>query len=351
MENNEPFIDSEFVSKLDAYFTNSTHNLGGNLLKYIHKKVQESGMLFSSKSIQIELVLDTNILYQEVRSLMLNGTSFLLKIIDNPLIKFFAPPQIKEEIMEKIDMKFPKDKKTQNIDLVECKVKALLLLDKIEIMSAKDFKSVNAAHALMEKRDVDDACFVALSLSIKTHGIVSNDKDLEAQKEVKIWKLKEAGKCLSVISKGTYSFYILQKSMPIVFEVIKDIVMSFMNLITEMIKSFLKFVKLLANGSLDALLALPPEIQGVLGITLLIVMLIDKSREAIIEFVKQMWQSIVKVCRRIYEFVMCVYDIIKTFIEILKPFFLISFDIIHYLFDNYNQSIKELDEIEKLKPV
>lgn len=46
-------------------------------------------------------------------------------------MKLYSPQTIKKELYEKIDKQFPKQKKTKNLDINECKRQADILLSKI----------------------------------------------------------------------------------------------------------------------------------------------------------------------------------------------------------------------------
>lgn len=100
-QNPSSFMFSEFQEAFDKMFTEFVHNVPNQFLKYVKSKILETNVLSKNKMFQLELVVDTNILFSEVRSLMLNNTSFFLKIIDNPFIKVYAPSQIKYELIEK----------------------------------------------------------------------------------------------------------------------------------------------------------------------------------------------------------------------------------------------------------
>jgi predicted nucleic acid-binding protein len=167
---------------------------------------------------KLRLVIDTNALFQAVRGRMLDGSCFLEKIIGNPTLELCAPPKLEEEIMAKITLKFPAEKRTKHLNVAECQSMATAFLKQIHVRDDIDLESLEYAHSRLGERDADDVPFFALSLSCASHGAITNDKDLQDLDELPTWKLRDAGEMLMIANRGTLSLYLTHDVLPLLFQ-------------------------------------------------------------------------------------------------------------------------------------
>ena len=346
--NEFPFND--FQAQLDEFFTSFVHKLPVELNKYIKNKILETKTFFTNSSFQLELIVDTNIIFSEVRSTMLFGSSFFTKISQNPFLKIYAPSTLRHELIEKIKIKFPKDNKTKHLDIEECISKAHFILTKIEIRDDIKPESWDKAKAILEKRDEKDISFMALNFSLRTHGIVTRDRDISDQKEVKSWSLADAGQVITEINKGSFSFIILNASLPPIFDLISGIAISIWSTFIEIIEGFIVLFSSILTKSIEAIFNMPPELAAILGIGLVIILLADESREKIGEFIQIVWGEIKKLVKIIKEILKAIWEALKELFEALKPALKTSLDIVTYLLAQSSQAMTRLNELENSRP-
>jgi len=349
---NQPsdFHFNDFQKELDKLFTDFIHNLPNELVNYVKTKILETKAFFKNSSFQLELVADTNIIFSEVRSLMVNGSSFFLKIADNPFIKVYAPSQIRQELYEKIKLKFPKDSKTKNFDIKDCLAKADLFLSKITIRDDITTASWYKAKSYLQERDAKDISFVALHFTLKTHGVLTKDKDISDQEEIKTWKLGEAGKVITEINKGTFSFLILNVSLPPIWEAIYGLVATIWATFIEIVEGLITLFSAVLTRSVSAIANMPPELALITGIAAIFIMVADELREKVGEFFKMLWEQIKKFIRAIREIFKAIWETLKEIFEALKPVFNVSLELLTYLVLQSVQSMQRLDQLEKARP-
>ena len=167
---------------------------------------------------RLEFVVDTNIIFAEIRAILKGNPSFLRRIINFPFLKLFAPPKIREELFNVIDRDLFKDlDKNKAYSLAES------FLIKINILNEKNVNAWNRAYSLLAEYDKDDVHFLALAISIGAHGIITKDKHFKKQDEIKVFPLGECGRTAITVSHSALSFYILDKSFDKVIPKIIDI--------------------------------------------------------------------------------------------------------------------------------
>lgn len=173
---------------------------------------------------RLEFVVDTNIIFAEIRAILKGNPSFLRNIINLPFLKLFAPPKIREELFNVIDRDLLEDlDKNKAYSLAES------FLIKIVILNEKNVKAWNRAYSLLAEYDKDDVHFLALAISLGAHGIITKDKHFEKQDEIKVWTLGECGRTAVTVSHGALSFYILDRSLDKLIPKIIDILFLFYN--------------------------------------------------------------------------------------------------------------------------
>lgn len=344
------FAFNDFQKKVDEFFTSFIHQIPIELNKYIKTKILETKTIFTKSSFQLELVVDTNIIFSEVRSLMTSGSSFFSRISQNPFLKIYAPSTLQEELIEKIKVKFPKDKKTKDLNIDECIMKAHLILSKIEIRDDIKPSSWDRAKNILEKRDVKDISFLALNFSLRTHGIITRDKDISDQREVKTWTLSDAGQVITEVNKGSFSFLILNESIPSIFEMVYSLATSVWATFIEIVEGFIVLFSSVLTKSIQSIANLPPELAIIIGIALVAILLADEARNKIGEFLKIVWEEIKKLLAIIKEILKAIWESLKELFEALKPFFNATLDIFTYLLMQSSQAMVRLEKLEKSRP-
>ncbi len=346
----EDLLFTDFLKEVDKEFTTFIHNLPNELVKYVKSKILETKAFFKNNTFELELVVDTNIIFSEVRSLVVNDSSFFLKIADNPFIKIYAPSQLKQELYEKIKLKFPKDSKTKGKDINECLAKADLLLSKIIIRDDITTASWDKAKSYLKERDAKDISFVALNFTLKTHGILTKDKDISDQKEIRTWKLGEAGQVVTEMNKGIFSFVVLNVSLPPIWETIYGLVATVWGAFIEVVQGLIAFFTAILSRSVVALANMPPELALIIGIATIFILAADNLRNEVGEFFKIMWEEIKKFIKKIRDIFKAIWETLKEIFEALKPFFKVSFQLLAYFVLQSGQAMNRLDQLEKARP-
>ncbi len=346
----DDILFNDFQKQIDEVINGFIHTIPNELFKYVKSKILETKTFFKNSSFQLELVADTNIIFSEVRSLMINNSSFFLKIADNPLIKVYAPTQLKDELYEKIRLKFPKDSKTKNFDINECLAKADLLLSKITIRDDIAKTSWNKAKSYMQERDAKDISFVALNFSLKTHGVLTKDKDISNNEEIKTWQLKDAGKVITELKKGSFSFLILDFSLPPIWEAVYGLVSTIWTAFIEIIEGLITLFAAILTKSFEAIMNMPPELALIVGIATIFILLADDLRKEVGQFFKILWEQIKKIIKAIKEVFKAIWETLKDIFEALKPVFNVSLQVMTYFVLQSGQAMQRLDELEKTRP-
>lgn len=207
----------------DQLLTEMVHDIPPDMKHSIHEYIKDIDP-FSLANFRITLVIDTNILFPAVLDKALSGKiTFIEKLAENPSLRICAPPQLEIEMIDKIRTKFPKDKKGKNVKIEDALEATREILNKIEIIEETDAESIKKAKAVLSHRDPDDIPFLALSLSLGAHGILSDDKDIIENGSVQTWKTAEAGEVVTVLNKGTLCFAIASTTMGGIALIAKEI--------------------------------------------------------------------------------------------------------------------------------
>ena len=202
-------MTSEEMDKtIRAALTQTVHDMPLDAWAFIRQKMCELAPGLGLGQFELRLVLDTNILYQNVRGKMLDGACLLEKLAGHPALKLYAPTVIREEIMSKIAQKFPKDRATRELDIDASQQVADSLLAHIEIREDIDPEAMAQAKERMAGRDEDDTPFLAMSFAFGDHGVVTLDKDLIDQEGIRCWRLGEVGHVMTTVHNGELLVFI-----------------------------------------------------------------------------------------------------------------------------------------------
>lgn len=275
--------------KFSDLMTKFAHSLPADSLEYIRKRVSEIIPTFCLGSFKLRVVIDTNILYQCVRGRMLDGSCFLDKVGESPVLELCAPPELEEEIYEKIEVKFPKDKKTRDLDLLQCKTIAEELLQMVKIERDPKAEYLEQAKKVMSTRDKDDAPFLALYLSTGAHGIVTMDKDLKEQDNVRTFGLKDIGKIITVVNRGALSLFASCSTVPALVQVVYELLCAVISGFVAGGRSICRAIAIGAQKGLELMSGWHPFVQIAAALGLVTVEcktgLIRQSAEAILRVV------------------------------------------------------------------
>lgn len=338
---------TDYFTDFDGHWGEITKHLGNEFIAYLRSYLQKYQFMFSEGSeFKAELVIDSNIVFAEVLSLMKGKPSFRGSIIDNPFLTLYAPPKIIKEVKETIERKLPK-----NLDKDKAKKLAQEILSKITILKEQRLDAWIKAYTLIGKRDEKDVPFLALAFSLETHGVITRDKDFTEQEEVRIWKLGETGKMISGLNKGSFSFFFLGTGLPLILQFCYWLCVSFLKLLAEVIEALISVIAALVSGGGNALSKIPPWILimviGVIGVTLI---LSKEAREKAGDAFAKLYEIAIEIGGKIKEAFSIIIECIKQIIEMLMPFVSFALKGVGYLFYSSWQLIDRIHELEESKP-
>jgi predicted nucleic acid-binding protein len=139
----------------------------------------------------MQLIVDTNII---ISALLKAGTT--RDILFHPSLSFFLPEYSLDEIRAHWDFIVKKSKLTS----VELTGLLRIIMGIVNIIPESVFgERITQAKEIMREIDIKDAPFIALALSFRNEGIWSQDKDLQRQSLVRVWRTQEL---LELIRKG-----------------------------------------------------------------------------------------------------------------------------------------------------
>lgn len=336
----------ELHEEMDELLTKTVQDAPKDFHAFIRKKILGASNVGKMGDFQLTLVVDTNILYSEVRSLMLNGSSFFLKIVDYPIVRILAPTQLKKELYAKIRLKFPKDKKTRELSIDDCLLKADLLLSKIDLNDKVSARAKFKATSILKNRDADDISFVALNFSEDSYGVLTNDKDIRDQEEVKTWKLSDIGRVVTEVNKGTFSFVVVSSAVSGIWKYLHQLITWLWSVALKLVKGITKlFSSLLVSGA-KSLSKLPSWVLVIGGAALFIALFNDDSRKKIGNFFDMIWDELKPIIEKIKIFFKALWELFKELWEALVPVGEISVQLLFYF---SNQSARAFAELEKLE--
>lgn len=135
------------------------------------------------------------------------------------------------------------------------------------------------ARQILGSRDPDgkDAPYVALYLSVNSHGILTADDDIAGQKEIKTWnKVGFAGKIISTFERGSISFVIdTREGLPIVLAALYEIMIAILSGVWNTLKAIGSTLVAIAAGGVEAISQLPDWVILAIGIAALVIAFLE----------------------------------------------------------------------------
>lgn len=331
METDE--IDVEFA-KLTQNFRYTQQSILTESKKYFEKTLHSMGKY----ELELKLVIDANIVLQEGLALVKKGKSSLISISKSPFFKVIAPTWLLEEL----DRKIPIVAKENNVEEQVLRKAVDEVIKPITILEVRDEKAYIQAKQILGSRDPEgkDAPYVALYLSVNSHGILTADDDIVGQKEIKTWnKVGFAGKIISTFERGSISFVIVGEGLPIILAALYEIMIAILSGVWNTLKAIGSALVAIAAGGAEAISQLPDWVILAIGIAALVVAFWKEAREWIVNnILEPIHKAIIGVLNGVY-------DIIKEIISALSYVLEISMQIITYLLDKIGRTLTYYETI------
>ncbi len=295
---------------------------------------------------RLKLVIDTNIIFSEIRAILMGKPSFLSNLINIPFLELFAPKKIREELFKTIEEDLP-----PNLDMENAYSLAYFFFEKINILDQENEEAWEKAYILLKQYDKDDIPFLALAISLNAHGIITKDKHFNRQEDMSVWKLGISGKVASTISRGVFSLYILDYSLnKILFTLARCIFIIF--------QGFLEFCHELYSAIKAAFISmhekysnLPTWLQVgipviITTIPTLILIFSEKARNSLKDFVINLKDNLSLFIKHFRDDLKYNIEMIKNLTIKLYPFFELVIEGMGYLFYSAILLAKQIKALE-----
>lgn len=280
-------------------------------------------------------MVDSSTVISELISYARRGRSLLCDIVKEPFLELYGPPKLIAEVEGKIPIKARKYR-LKEADLYhawrEC------ILPSIKITDSEESMPVLMGWSIVGGRDPQDVPFVALTIATNAHGIITKDKDIIEQTEVRSWKLDEAVKTITVFKKGCLSFFISSKFLPAIFNAVFQIVLSILRGIYKLSTKILGFFVNIFHRLIRALSQLPDPVKAVAIVIAFLLLTSREVRAQLVTFLRAVLGAIADCLSTLYE--NC-----KYLLEQIAPVIDIGISILYILFSYMNQAIDELHSL------
>jgi predicted nucleic acid-binding protein len=350
LEAYETFLEQMKVKLpgLDTFMADITTKFGPFIIDFLRE--QSTGNLKIVErflNFRLQLVIDNNILFAEIKGLIKGNKEvencFFYKLALSKSTDFYAPPFLREEILEKVEEKFEEQ------DRQKAKRFAEKLLETIKIKEAQWVEDWISAKRKIGHRDIDDIPYLALFFDLKGHGIMSNDKIfVEEQSDAKVWSIGEAGKMSAQFDNGMVSFFFIGQVPNIVSQIsnlFNAVALAIVNFIKDITKVFIGIF----NEGISFLSKLPVQIYLLFGGLFLFAYLgINEFRQSVNSGLIDMRSFILRLLKMLKIWFEKFIEFIKTVYDIMKPHVQTFGNVLLYLMLNGALIVEQIKEIENI---
>jgi len=304
------------------------------LFNYLRLYFQENLADFLDKDIEmnLRLVIDTSSILSELISFVKTGKSVLYEVAQGTFISLYAPSKLIAEVEEKIPEISRKNKLDQNSLVQAWK---LHFLPRIIVYDTRNLLDLLFGFFVAGKRDIEDVPFVALTFSLKTHGIVTRDKDIIEQPVVRIWRMGNVRKLIMIFKKGAFSFFISAQFLVPLLRTIFQIGVAVLRSLFDLAVKAVKFFADLIRGLIKEVAKLPDWVKMLFGIALIALLMNENARKTAMEFLQKIGESI-------SAFLAQIYNLVKGMLEKTEPYIEFTVSVLYVLFNSINQAIVQL---------
>lgn len=310
------FIDPAILNQCKSYFEKNLPYMQGNKL-------------------ELTLIIDTNMVISDAMAYVKRNKSFLLELSKSHFLTLLAPTWLKEELEKKI----PEISRKYQLDENTFRLTVSMFLEKIRLIDLTDNNAYQLAFSKVGNRDVKDVPYVSLFLTVKSHGILTKDKDIKEIPNVKVWERPGiAGRVISIFEKGTLSFAIAGMGLPLVFRFLYEIFISILKTVWEVTKMFISFIYSLLKEGFKAFSKAPDWVKILIALGLFLLMSDDKKRESIMNALKSIVEGVTNLLRNFYEK-------IREIMAFLSPLIEFGLAILYVLFKKIEETIVTYQQI------
>lgn len=274
---------------------------------------------------------------QESLAIIRYDNSSLISISKSPFFKIIAPTWLLEELNKKV----PIVANDKNIDEHVLREAVDKVLQNINIVEITNDEAYILARKILGNRDPEgkDAPYVALYLSIKSYCILTADKDIGDQKVLKTFnKVGYAGQIVSTLERGSISFMILGKGLPIVLEALYEVIVAILNGFWVTLKSIGNALLTIANAGVETISQLPEWVIFAMGIVVIFIFLFKEARDFISYVIESLRETILEMLKATYEMIKEIFKEVLVLVQI-------SGRVFEYLFEQIDSALKYYENI------
>lgn len=324
--------------EIDQSLEKITEGIPPQLVNYLRLHFQKniSEVLGKTVEMDLKLVVDTSSILPELISFVRNGKSALYEVSQGAFLSLYAPSKLVEEVEKKI----PEISKRNRLDkdrLIQAWRESFR--PRIIIANIENLQAIIFGLATVRKRDIEDVPFVALNFSLKTHGIVTRDKDIIEQPEIRTWSVGKVKKLVTIFGKGTFSFFISSKLLlPLlraVFQIGVSVLRSLLEFAGELVQLSINLIK----GLIDRISRLPDWAKILLGVSVIVMFSIEETRKTALELLQKIGEAI-------STFISQMYNLIKGLLEKIAPYIEFTIVMTSVLLINMQQAITQLQSLQ-----
>jgi predicted nucleic acid-binding protein len=334
------------LPEVDKFMEQITSKFAPFIVDYLREQSKNNlKSLADILNFRLRLVIDNNILFAEIKGLIKGGKDvencFFYQLALNKSVDFYAPPFLKQEILEKVEEKFSAEDKPKAKQFAE------KLLSTITIKEAEWVEDWVKAKRKIGHRDLDDIPYLALCFDLNSHGIMSNDKIfVEEQTDAKVWTINKTGKISAQYNKGMVSFFFIG-NIPNVISLIRNLISAASLAILNFIKNTVKIITGVIKEGVIFLSNLPKEIWA-LGIGTFLIAYINSEefRNSVGNSMTKLKDYLVRLIKRLRLWLEKFLDFIASILESLKPLATSTAAYLIYLIGSGMAIMEEIKQIE-----
>lgn len=320
--------------EIDKSLDEIIRNIDKSFLRYCKSYFEKNLLYIYGNTLELTLIIDANTIISDALAYIKNNQSFLLTIMKSPFLKILAPRWLKQELEKKI----PEISKQKKIDENNFRSVISILLEKVNIVEVDD-KSYQIASAKIGQRDEKDVPYLALYFSIKSHGILTKDKDITEIRDIKTWERPGiAGKVISIFERGAFSFLLVGEGLPLVFRFLYETFVTILRGIWEVIQAILIAINSFIKKGFETVSRFPDWIKALIGIDAILLILWDESREMTVNILQNFAQGVINILKWFY-------DVTKNILNFIAPLINIGLTVLAFLFTKIDETITMYKQI------
>lgn len=278
---------------------------------------------------KFKMIVDNNFIFGQIKGAIKNKKSIeqslLFKLMASTSVEIFAPPLLREELVEKINQVVEKEDQELAMSY------AMVLLPQITIKEAFWIDNWKKANNLIGAYDPDDVSYLALAFEIGGHGILSFDEVFHKQGDVRVWQHRDASKVVSNYNSGFISLVLMDQTGQLFAKLIGVI----FRFVRDAIKSIVALLLRLAACLIEGIASIPPIILA--GLIALGIIYFDEIKSAGTAFFQWGKEKAKELVVKIKVAIKEILDLLSKVIEVGQLGATVAFEFLGFLVGEFNK--------------